>query len=286
MRFLGSQEARNEDAAELYCDAAAQWKRAKNFGRAAIAHVKQAELLEEANNQSSATSAYKDAAVMYKKADDIKSAVTYYRTLVGIYQDTNRIQQAAKTFKEIAALELEVENVEGAIKAWEEAAECYYIEDQIATQSSCRVEVAKLCGENKQLMKAAEIYESLAEVQTSGTNWNAPTYLWKATLCRMATEAEKTGDLKDSEGHFTTNQDLYPKFHDSREGKLLAQIFAAFNKQDVDGITTAIASYDRISRLDPWCTRMLLTVKQVLRDGAPSGDTGTGDAPSDDDEFA
>lgn len=224
---------------------------------------------------------------MFKKAGDFKEAVSNYRLLVDIYQDSNRNTQAAKIFKEIAALEEEREEIDNAVKAWEEAVDCYDMVEQPANANQCRVSLAVLCSENDQLDKAAEIYEALGDPNaTSGQNWKGPTYLWKAMLCHMVLEARKTGDLKESKDTLERHMDMSPKFHDCREAKLLTQIFAAYEQDSEDVITQAVYDYDRISKLEAWCTRMLLELKRILRDGASSKTKKEDSDVDSDDEFA
>jgi alpha-soluble NSF attachment protein len=58
-----------------------------------------------------------------------------------------------------------------------------------------------------------------------------------------------------------------PSFGDSRECKLLSDIAAACEEQDVDAFTNAVYEFDSVQKLDSGLTTMLLGVKNNLKAG-------------------
>lgn len=55
-------------------------------------------------------------------------------------------------------------------------------------------------------------------------------------------------------------------FGESREGKFASQLIEATETFDASGFATACFEYDRISKLDPWKTSMLVKVKRGISD--------------------
>ena len=49
----------------------------------------------------------------------------------------------------------------------------------------------------------------------------------------------------------------------TREHDLLEALCAACESQDEEAVATAAAEYDRVKRLDPWTTKLLLAVKDT-----------------------
>lgn len=58
----------------------------------------------------------------------------------------------------------------------------------------------------------------------------------------------------------------------SREGKLLADLVAAFKDGNSEAFTDAVYNYDQISKLDPWKTSVLLKIKNQLTGPAGGGE--------------
>lgn len=60
-----------------------------------------------------------------------------------------------------------------------------------------------------------------------------------------------------------------PSFSDSREGQFLATMVDAVDKSDHVAYTEALQEFDRMTKLDPWKTTLLLRIKEAL-DEEPS----------------
>ena len=56
-------------------------------------------------------------------------------------------------------------------------------------------------------------------------------------------------------------------FADSREGKFATALIEAVKGYDAEGFSTACFEYDRISKLNPWQTAILVKVKRSIGDG-------------------
>ena len=61
-------------------------------------------------------------------------------------------------------------------------------------------------------------------------------------------------------------------FGDSREGKFANSLIEAVKGYDAEEFSTACFEYDRISKLNPWQTSILVKVKRSIDDGGGDGD--------------
>lgn len=214
----------------------------------------------------------------YKKSNPV-DAVQAYQQAVSIYQDNARITQAAKLCKEIAEL-YETEEIDKddkshvvlAIEAYEQAAELFGMEDSKSNASQCLGKVAELCSaglDPPDFLRAGGIYDELGR-RCLGSNllkFNAKGYFLQAVLCQLA-----NGDEVGAEQAMAKYDSLDYTFGDSREGKFAKALIEAFKGQDVEGFSTACYEFDRISKLNPWQTAILVKVKRSIDDGGDGSD--------------
>jgi len=123
--------------------------------------------------------------------------------------------------------------------------------------------------------RAIELYEKIGQqsLETDLGKWSANEYFYKAALCQFAQEC-KSGECNDTKEAVERYVDLHPAFENSRECKFLRNIIEAFNANDVEKFTDVVFKYDSIIKLTPWESRLLLRIKEVVRDGitAPAAD--------------
>lgn len=58
--------------------------------------------------------------------------------------------------------------------------------------------------------------------------------------------------------------DLDPTFSQSREYKLLVDVAEAYEEGDAAKFSGVVQEYDRMTKLDPWKTTILLRVKRMI----------------------
>ena len=186
--------------------------------------------------------------------------------------DAGRLNQAAKLWKECAELH-ENEDVQSdpnkssivsAIEAYEQAAELFGMEDAKSQQSQCLAKVAELCSaalDPPDLLRAATLYDELGQkcLDSNLLKYNAKGYFLQATLCRLA-----NADAVGASQALARYESLDFTFGDSREGKFAGQLVQCVEDYDADGLATACFEYDRISKLDPWKTSLLVKVKRSI----------------------
>jgi alpha-soluble NSF attachment protein len=215
----------------------------------------------------------------YKKSNAV-DAVAAFQSAVSILTDAGRLTQAAKLCKECAELyENEEVAVTGsksaivlAIETYEQAAELFEMEDGKSQAGQCQAKVAELCSaalDPPDLIRAAKIYDDLGRkcLESNLLKFNAKGHFLQAILCHLA-----NSDAIGAQQAMQRYEGVDYTFSESREGKFCRQLIDCVEGFDVEGFGTACYEYDRISKLDPWKTSMLVKVKRSISDeGGPDG---------------
>jgi alpha-soluble NSF attachment protein len=216
-------------------------------------------------------------------------AVQAYESAISLLTDAGRLTQAAKLCKECAELfetademaagDTSSSTVVNAIQFYEQASELYDMEDSKSAANTCRAKVAELASaalDPPDLLKASRIYNQLglACLDSNLLKFNAKGYFLQAILCQLA-----NGDAVGAEQALSRYEGVDYTFGESREGKFARQLAECVDKLDAESMATACFEYDRISKLDPWKTSMLVKVKRSIQD-----DGGTAGGGGDDED--
>lgn len=206
-------------------------------------------------------------------------AVAAYQSALTLLMDAGRLSQAAKLCKECGELyETEEINVDEkshvvlAIESYEQAAELFEMEDSKSQASTCQAKVAELCSaalEPPDLTRAAGLYDQLGRkcLDSNLLKFNAKGYFLQSIFCHLA-----NNDTVGAEQALAKYEGLDYTFGESREGKFSRQLVECVEGLDSEAFATACFEYDRISKLDPWKTSMLVKVKRSIQDGNGEGD--------------
>lgn len=277
--FSSSKERNAEEAAETYEKAANAYKVGGLNQEAGDTYVRAAELYRDRlSDFNHASKAFNNAGTCYKKVNP-PDAVTAFQQAVSLYTDNARITQAAKLSKEIAELyeneeidEDEKSHIVLAIEAYEQASELFGMEDSKSSVSQCLVKIAELCSaalEPPDYGRASKIYDDLGRrcLTSNLLKFNAKGYFLQSILCHLANSddvgAEQAGAKYES---------LDYTFGDSREGKFANSLIEAVKAYDVEEFATTCFEFDRISKLNPWQTSILVKVKRSIDEGGDSDD--------------
>jgi len=277
--FSSSKERNAEDAAEIFEKAANAYKVGGLNQDAGDIYAKVAELYRDSlSDFNNASKAFNNAGTCYKKSNPL-DAVKAYQQAVSLYTDNARITQAAKLCKEIAELyeneeidEDEKSHIVLAIEAFEQASELFGMEDSKSAASQCLGKIAELCSaalEPPDFGRASKIYDDLGRrcLSSNLLKFNAKGYFLQAILCHLANSddvgAEQAGAKYES---------LDYTFGDSREGKFANTLIGAVKEYDVEELSTACFEYDRISKLNPWQTSILVKIKRSVDEGGDGDD--------------
>lgn len=214
----------------------------------------------------------------YKKSNP-NDVITAYQQAVSLYTDNARITQAAKLMKEIAEIYEEEEITDGekshivmAIESYEQASELFGMEDSKSAASQCLGKIAELCSaalDPPDFGRASKIYDDLGRrcLSSNLLKFNAKGYFLQAIMCHLA-----HGDDVGAEQAEAKYESLDYTFADSREGKFASALIEAVKAYDVEEFSTACYEYDRISKLNPWQTSILVKVKRSIDEGGAGSD--------------
>lgn len=285
--FSSGKERKLEEAADVFGQAANAYKVGGFNQEAGDMYMKSGEIHRDSlSNMNEASKAFQNAGNCYKKSNAV-DALSAFREAISLLTDAGRITQAAKLAKECAELyendeiptdanDAEKGSVVMAIECYEQAAELFGMEEAKSQNSQCMAKVAELCSaalDPPDFIRASQIYDDLGRkcLESNLLKYNAKGYFLQAVLCHLA-----VGDPVGANQAIQKFEGLDYTFSDSREGKFSKNLLEAVDNQDPEHFATVCMEYDRISKLDPWKTSMLVQVKRAIQ--------GDGDGGGEDEE--
>ncbi|GAV62462.1 TPR_8 domain-containing protein [Cephalotus follicularis] len=253
--------SKHEDAADLFDKAANSFKLAKSWDKAGQAYVKLANCHLKLDSKHEAAQAYVDAAHCYKKSNTSES-ISCLERAIAMFCDIGRLSMAARYYKEIAELYESEQNIEQAVVNFERAADFFQNEEITTTANQCKQKVAQYAAQLEQYQKSIEIYEEIARQSLNNNllKYGVKGHLLNAGICQLC-----KGDVVAITNALEKYQELDPTFSATREYRLLADIAAAIDEEDVAKFTDVIKEFDSMTPLDSWKTTLLLRVKEKLK---------------------
>ncbi|CAA0834448.1 Alpha-soluble NSF attachment protein 2 [Striga hermonthica] len=250
-----------EDAADLFDKAANAYKLAKSWDQAGAVYVKLANCHLKLDSKHEAGNAYADAAHCYKKSNT-KESISCLEESVNLFMDIGRLNMCARYYKEIAELYEQEQNLEQAIVYYEKAVDLFQSEDATTSANQCKQKIAQYAAQLEQYPKAIEIYEDIARQSLNNNllKYGVKGHLLNAGICQLC-----KNDIVAINNALDRYQELDPTFSGTREYKLLADLAAAIDEEDMGKFTDAVKVFDSMTQLDAWKTTLLLRVKEALK---------------------
>lgn len=252
---------KTEEAAELFKEAAIQFKIAKNYESSSNASTRAAELFEKLQLPHEAASCYVDAASAMKK-ESVEQSLQYTVLAANTYMNMGRFSMAAKQFKAVAeAYETQTSDLDSAIEYYQQAVEAYENDDASTSADKIRLKLAELYSRKDRFSDAYTTFEEVAARMTDNKllRYGTKEHFLKAGICRLL-DGDAIAARRAAEGYLTTS----PQFADTREQRMLMGILDATDEGDLEAFQEAVREFDAIQPLDPWCTTMLLKLKNKL----------------------
>ncbi|XP_075484833.1 alpha-soluble NSF attachment protein-like [Primulina tabacum] len=256
--LLGS---KYEDAADLFEKAANAYKLSKSWDRAGAVYVKLANCYLKSDSKHEAANAYAEAAHCYKKINT-KESVACLEQSVNLFLDIGRLNMSARYFKEIAELYEQEQNLEKAIDYYDKAADLFESEEATSSANQCKQKIAEFAARLEQYQKAIEIYEDITRQSLSNNllKYGVKGHLLNAGICQLC-----RGDFVAINNALERYQELDPTFSGTRAYKLLVELAAAVDEENVAKFTDAVKEFDSMTQLDAWKTTLLLRVKEAVK---------------------
>jgi len=150
-----------------------------------------------------------------------------------------------------------------------QASEYYSGEDQTSSANKCLEKVALISGQLERYAEAVSIFKQLgvSSMESNLLKFNAKKYFQQAALCHLARK-DAVGARADMEEFKTIDY----TFGDSREAQFVEKLIEACSQYDVEAFTDAVYEYDKVSKLDPWKTTILLRIKTGVSGESPEGE--------------
>ncbi|XP_008809944.2 alpha-soluble NSF attachment protein-like [Phoenix dactylifera] len=250
-----------DDAADLYDKAANCFKLSKKWDRAGAVYIKLASCHLKLESKHEAASAHVDAANCYKKTS-VQDAAQSLNQAVNLFLEIGRLNMAARYCKELGELYEQEQDLEKAMDYFERAADLFESEEVTSSANQCKQKIAQFAAQLEQYPKATEIFEAIAQksVNNNLLKYSVKGILLNAGICQLC-----RGDVVAITNSLERYQELDPTFSGTREYKLLADLAASMEEEDVGKFTDVIKEYDSMTRLDSWKTTLLLRAKNALK---------------------
>lgn len=234
---------------------------AKLWKEAGDAFVKAAEIHgSQGDSKHDCASQFAEAANCFRKVNP-QLAVDCLLKTSEIYTDMGRFNMAAKNHVTIAELyEAELPDKEQCINHYQKAADYYKGEEAKSSASKCLLKVAQYAAELEKYRQAISVFEEVAfwEADHATLKYAAKNHFFQALLCHLCI------DQLDTQNALKKYEDVSPSFGDSREAKFIKEVLSALEDQNEENFTQSVANFDKISRLDPWATALLVKVKRSI----------------------
>lgn len=250
-----------DDAADLFDKSANSFKLAKSWDKAAATYLKLANCHLKLESKHEAAQAYVDASHCYKKTN-ISEAISCLDHAVNLFCDIGRLSMAARYLKEIAELYESEQNIEQAVVYFEKSADFYQNEEVTTSANQCKQKVAQFSAQLEQYQTSIDIYEEIARQSLNNNllKYGVKGHLLNAGICQLC-----KGDPVAISNALERYQELDPTFSGTREYRLLADVAAAVDEEDVGKFTDVVKDFDSMTPLDSWKTTLLLRVKEKLK---------------------
>lgn len=169
---------------------------------------------------------------------------------------------SARYAKEIAESYEQEQNLEQAIAYYDKAADLFQGEEVTTSANQCKQKIAQFSAQLEQYQKAIEIYEGIARQSLNNNllKYGVRGHLLNAGICQLC-----KGDVIAITNALDRYQELDPTFSSTREYRLLADLAAALDEEDVEKFTDAVKEFDSMTKLDEWKTTLLLRVKLLIK---------------------
>ncbi|KAJ6311987.1 hypothetical protein OIU77_013691 [Salix suchowensis] len=179
-----------------------------------------------------------------------------------MFCDIGRISMAARYLKEIAELYESDANIEKSMEFYHKAADFFQNEDVTTSANQCNQKVAEFAAQLEQYQTSIDIYEEIARqsLKSNLLKYGVKGHLLNAGICQLC-----KGDVVAITNALERYQEMDPTFSGTREYKLLVDIAAAIDEEDVAKFTDVVKEFDSMTPLDSWKTTLLLRVKEKLK---------------------
>lgn len=274
--LLVNDDAKYEDAAELYISAATSFKNEKRTLDSALAFEKSAECFFKIKQYYEGCNALQNAINCFKIVCNSKKAIQCYKQVIEIYRNTGKFQLAAKNQEELAKYYESIINttditscsdvitdVDIIVYTYKEAADLYRGENMTIGESNCCLKIAHYLSLQGKYNEAIKYYidEAKKSIESNILKFKVKEFLLKAGICFACLD-----DTIGFEKALASFLDIDVTFESSREYEFLTLVLTCMKENDVELFETSIQEYEKntFSKIDAYKITLLLVVKNLI----------------------
>lgn len=256
-----SQSYRLEEAADLYVQAANQYRLNKDYDQAGKQFVKAADIQKKLGNHNDVGNHLVEAYKCFKgvSPDDAIDCLTQ---AIHIFLTQNgQFRRAANFTMDLGELYESKSDYNEALKSYEQAGDYFETDHAEALSNKAYLKCADLSCLLNNYKKAIDLYDIIIKklVGNSLSKWNLKDYFFKSTLCILCLD-----DVIEAQKKLSFFLEEEPSFESTREYKLIQDIFDAIEQGDIQLFSDKVFEYDQFSKLDKLKTQLLLKVKNSV----------------------
>lgn len=256
-----SQSMRYEEASDLYVQAANLYRLRKEFTEAGNQFLKAAEVQEKLQNQNDVANHLVEAYKCFKSLSPLEAINALKRAIHIFLTHNGQFRRAANFNNDLAELYELVSDNENAINAYEQAGDYFTTDHAEALANKAYLKCADLSAISGDYKKAISLYDTIIKnlANNNLSKWSLKDYYLKNILCVLCTNDEIEAEKKAS-----TYKNEDPGWEQTREYKLIQDIFQAIHAGDMEDFSDKVFQYDQFSKLDKLKTQLLLKVKNSV----------------------
>lgn len=259
--FSGGSTSKYEEAAELYQQAANQFRLAKRMRDAGAAFEQAAEMQLKTDEADDAANTYVEASKCYRREDPQK-CISVLELAVERFTRRGNFRRAATYRQQVAEIyELELMDAPRAMEAYDQAAEWLANDNAESQANKLFLKVAEIAALEGDYNRATDKFESVAlnSVTNGLTKWSVKDYYLKAGICHLC--KNDTVAIKRAIDQYAAQDMTFPS---TREFQLLNELAGDVEAGDAEEFSNHVYVFDQVSKLDKWKTTLLLRIKNQM----------------------
>lgn len=263
MLFLSgsSQSYRLEEAADLFVQAANQYRLMKDYDQAGKQFVKAADIQKQLSNHNDVANHLVEAYKCFKGVSPTDAIDSLSQAIHIFLTQNGQFRRAANFTLDLGELYEQTDDVANAIKSYEQAGDYFETDHADALSTKAYLKCADLSSLSGDYKRAVELYDNIIKksVGNSLSKWSLKDYFLKSILCTLCLD-----DVIEAQKKLEFYCQEEPSFPSTREYKLIENIFEAIEQGDNQLYSDKVFEFDQFSKLDKLKTQLLLKIKNSV----------------------
>lgn len=260
--FLGgSSSFRQEEASDLYVQAANVYRLNKDFSLAGSQFVKAADIQRGLNNHNDVANNLIEAYKCFKSVSPTDAIDALLKAIHIFLTQNGQFRRAANFQMDLAELYESTGDIKNASVNFEKAGDYFATDHAEALSNKAYLRCADLNAANGEYHRARDLYDQIIKnlLGNNLTKWNLKDYFFKNLLCTLCLD-----DVVEAQKRLNTFAEDEPSWPSTRECRLLEEILDCIQNGDLQQFLDKVYEYDQFSKLDKLKTQLLLKIKNSV----------------------